>query len=73
MRSWVDRGLLRISAVAVVLLTGPMLLSGCGGGGADTSGGQIAPEDPAQAEARSKAMEDYMNSAEGKKATRGPK
>lgn len=63
--------LLHISAVGCMLLAGPMLLAGCGGA-VDTSG-QLAPPDPAKVEAQNKTMEDYMNSAEGKKANKAAK
>jgi len=72
MHSWVNRDLPRALAVAIAFLAGSTLLSGCGDG-AGTSGDQIAPEDPAEIEARNTSMEDYMKSAEGKKATRGPR
>lgn len=72
MRSWVNHNLLRASAVAIAVLTGPAMLSGCGGA-ADTSDGHLVPDDPAEVEARNKTMEDYMKSAEGKKAVRGPR
>jgi hypothetical protein len=60
--------LLYVSAVGCVLLGGPLLLAGCGD--AQDGGGQVTPEPAEQNEARNKSMEDYMNSPEGKKATK---
>lgn len=72
MSSWANHNLLRASAVAIAVLTGSAMLSGCGDG-ADVSEGQLAPDDPAEVAERNKTMEEYMKSAEGKKASRGPR
>ncbi len=71
MRSWATHNLLRASAIAIAVVTGPAMLSGCGD--AATDGELIAPDDPAEVTKRNQTMEDYMKSAEGKKATRGPR